>query len=85
MVVCFLLLFLLIPNYSPSPVLRVSETNPSYVEATEVREMENMPKIQLKKRSLGLLNYYVKIFRQINKKLSEKPKRKPVMFRLMMG
>ena len=86
MVVCFLLLFLLIPNSSPSPTLRVSETNPSNVKATEIWEMENVSKNQVTKRSLGLLDFYInKLIRKMRETPSEKPKRKVWMLRYNSG
>ena len=83
--VCFLLLFLLISNSSPSLALCVSETNPSNVKTPEIREMENAANIQLTKRSLGMLNFYFKMIRQMKETASEKTKKNPWMLRYNLG
>ena len=77
MVVRFLLLFLVIQQSSPSPALRVFETNPSTTESTEIMNMETMPKIEREKRSLVLMELYLNtIFNQLEKNQSKKSKEK---------
>ena len=75
-VVCFLHLFFLIQNSSPSTALRVSETNPSYVETKEILDMENEPKIQDTRRGIDFLIFYLNnIFRKKETNHSEKKRK----------
>ena len=67
---------------SPSPALRVFDTNPSDAEVTQTMDMEIVPKIETRKRSLVFMELYLNnIFKQMEMNRSDKSKGQTRKFR----